>query len=74
MASCSYRDMEKVCKALGLKNRGYIWKGTANGGYRRISLHTHAGGRNIDTGLFHAYVKDLGFESVDEFFRFLDEI
>lgn len=74
MATCSFSDMERVCKALGLSNKGYVWKGTANGGYRRISLHKHSGGRSIPTGTFHAYIKDLGFENVEEFNRFKDEI
>lgn len=74
IATCSYGQLEKICKALGLKNKGYVWKGTSNGKYIRVSIHTHSKGRSIPTGLFHRYLKDLGFDSVEEFNDFLKEL
>lgn len=46
----------------------------ANGGYRKVVIHLHSEGRDIATGTFHKYVKDLGFTSEDDFRRFLDSI
>lgn len=75
---CSYRDLENVCRALGLscKNtkKGILWYGTVNGKYIRISIHIHQQGKDIPTELFRRYVKDLDFDSVDEFMKFLNEI
>ena len=37
----------------------------------RISIHVHAEGRNIATGTFRNYVKDLKFKNEEEFFNYL---
>lgn len=78
MATSSFRDLVLVCEALGLKRKdtknGEIYKGYANSRYCRISIHAHAMGRNIATGTFARYVKDLGFESEEAFKRFLNSL
>lgn len=75
MATCSFRDLEAVCIALGLKAEqitdGVIYKGFANGKFCRIVLHIHARGRDIATGTFVRYVKDLGFKNANEFFDYM---
>jgi hypothetical protein len=67
MATSSFRDLEMVCEALGLKvkgtKKGVIYTGTANGKYCRISIHLHSKGKDIPSGTYQSYVKDLGFES-----------
>lgn len=56
MATVSYRDLIKVCEALGLEfkhtKKRAIYKGIANSQLRRISIHAHAGGRDIPDGIF----------------------
>ena len=75
MPTSSFRDLIKVCESLGLTckatTNGLIYTGMANGKYCRISIHKHAGGRDIPTGTFFQYVKDLGFQSINEFIEYL---
>lgn len=80
----SFRDLESVCKALGLVEKqtksGVIWSGiiksnySNNGKFSRLSLHIHQQGKDISTGLFRSYVKELHFENTEEFFNFLRKI
>lgn len=78
IAICNYRELEKVCGALGLSckqtKKGVIWHGTLKGDYVRISIHIHQRGKDIPTGLFRSYVRDLKFENVDDFLAFSREI
>lgn len=75
MGTCSFRVFIKVCKKLGLQrgkmgNR-FVWEGIdPKGQYRQVSIQVHAEGRDIPSGTFNKMVKDLGFESEEEFFRF----
>lgn len=75
MATSTFKHLISVCEALGLKCREtktcLIYEGTANGAYRKIVIHLHSTGRDIATGTFHRYVKDLGFNSEEEFRKFL---
>ncbi len=75
VATDTFRNLEKVCLSLGLAKKacknGLIYSGIGyNGEYSKIIIHKHAGGRNIPTGLFNRYVKDLGFQSTDDYFNF----
>lgn len=76
MATCKFKHLISVCEALGLTCRRtkicLIYEGMANGGYRKIVIHLHAEGRDIASGTFHGYVKDLGFNSEDDFRKFLN--
>ena len=78
MATAKYRHLISVCVALGLRRRETkictIFEGMANGGYRKIIVHMHAQGRDIPTGTFHNYIKDLGFSNEDDFQKFLNSI
>ena len=78
MATVKFRHLISVCEALDLKSKEtkscLIFEGTANGQYRKVVIHLHSEGRDIATGTFHKYVKDLGFTSEDDFRRFLDSI
>lgn len=51
-----------------------IYEGIVKGENRKVVIHLHAQGRDIATGTFHKYVKDLGFSSEDELRKFLDNI
>lgn len=51
-----------------------MWKGTISGEYVRISIHIHQQGKDIPTGLFRQYIRDLKFDNNDEFFKYLKEI
>lgn len=76
MPTCSFRDLSLVCKALGLEScrgkKGLIWKGMGlNGQMVSISIHEHAGGRDVPDGTFLKYIKDLGFSNKHEFYDYL---
>lgn len=74
----TYRELELVCKAKGLKckagTNGNIWKGILNGVYVKIAIHKHSGGRDIPTGLFNTYIKQLGFNSTQGYRDFLNNL
>lgn len=77
MGTCSFRVFVKVCKKMGLEKREtgsrFVWEGIdKNGNYRQVSVHVHAEGRDIPNGTFNKMVKDLGFKSEEEFFKFYD--
>jgi len=77
MGTCSFRDFEEVCRRLGLlcrvTGKGYIWEGIDQAGnLLRVSIHKHAGGRDIPAGTFHSMVKELGFANEQEFYRLLN--
>jgi hypothetical protein len=71
--TCSYRNLERVLKALGMQpkvvKKGRLWKGYIGREYVRIIIHDKAGGRDIPDGTFQSYVKRLGFKSKDDFFQ-----
>ena len=75
IASCSFRQLIKVCEGLNLQckngKKGLIYYGLIDGEMVRISIHVHAEGRNIATGTFRNYVKDLKFKNEEEFFNYL---
>lgn len=75
MAISTFKELILVCEALGFEKYNgkncIIYKGMANGKYCRIVIHPHAQGRDIATGLFHRYVKDLGFSNENDYFDFL---
>lgn len=74
----TYSDLDKVCKALGLKQKptksGYLWRGLINSNMVRISVHKHSEGRDIPNGTMRTYVKQLGFKSEKEYFDYLRTI
>ena len=78
MAISNYKDLVKVCVSLGLKKtetkKGVIYKGNANNKYCRISIHIHSLGRDMSTGIYNQYIKDLGFVSDEAFKKYLDSI
>jgi hypothetical protein len=78
MGTCSFKDMQEVCKRLGLtccpKKKGELWKGIdANGNLLIIVLHIHAEGRDIPSGTFHQMVIALAFKDEQDFKNFLDD-
>lgn len=79
MATSSFKDFEKVCKALGLNARegknSTTYTGTGyDGSLVRTSVHTHAAGRDIPTGTFRKCIKDIGFKNTDEYYEFLAKL
>lgn len=81
MPSCSFRDLERVCKALGLESapakKGTVWSGISpltNAPIAPICIHTHAGERDVPTGTLRKYVKELGFKSLQEYTEFLSQL
>ncbi len=77
MATCKFSNLITLCRKLGLEEKkaksGIIFTGMINGKMVRICVHQHAGGRDIPTGTFRTYVKDLGFKNVDEFLKALKD-
>lgn len=73
-----YSDLDKVCSSLGLQmkkcKKGHMWKGFVNGQYVRIVIHDNCNGADIPNGLFRKYVKELGFNSPDDYFDFLQDL
>ena len=51
-----------------------LWKGFVKGEFVRIMIHKHSGGKDVPTGTFNCYVKELGFSTVQEYNEFLDSI
>lgn len=51
-----------------------MWKGFVNGQYVRIVIHDNYNGADIPNGLFRKYVKELGFNSPDDYFDFLQDL
>lgn len=81
MPSCNFRDFEKVCAALGLESRmakyGTVWTGISpltRVPINPISIHKHAGGRDIPGGTLQKYIKELGFGSFEEFREYLNRL
>ena len=74
----TYRELEKVCKALGLtpeqKKKGVLWSGMANGKYTRVVIHKHCEGRDLKNGILNGYVKELGFKNEQEYYDYLKNI
>ena len=74
----TFRELEKVCKALGLtleqKKNGVLWSGMANGKFARIIIHKHCEGRDLKNGIINGYVKELGFKNDQEYYNYLREI
>lgn len=78
MPTCSFRDLERVCAALGLESRkakhGTLWKGISpltQAPIDPISVHEHAAGRDVPDGTLRKYLKELGFKSFKEFRDYL---
>lgn len=73
MPTCSFRELAKVCKALGLSSvqgkKEVVWKGISplNNQPVTFCIHEHAGGRDIAIGSFNSYLKQLGFKNYEEF-------
>ena len=80
MPTCSFRDLAAVCKALGLTlsigKKGVVWKGISPINKKPVNfcIHEHAGGRDLPTGTFNSYIKQLGFKNYDEFKEYLGKI
>lgn len=79
MAACSFRDLEKVCAALGLESRngknGTIWRGISpltHAPINPIGIHKHARGRDIPDGTLRKHIHELGFKSSEEFRDYLN--
>ncbi len=74
----SFANLIKVCKAKGLEmtktKKGEMWKGFIDGNYVRISIHAHAGGRDVATGTFNTALKDLGFKNAQEYNDYLNTL
>lgn len=73
--TATFRHLEQVCRALGLKckeiKKGRLWTGIIDGQLVRIPIHPHCDGRDIATGTFNKYVKNLGFSSAEDFWDYL---
>lgn len=80
MPTSSFRDLKKVCQALGLepiqKKNGVSWEGISsrNHQYVQIVIHEHAGGRDIPTGTLRKYLHDLGFKDFNDYLGYLKQI
>lgn len=81
MPTCSFRDLARVCKALGLEQRrsrkGTVWSGISllsDAPINPISIHARAGGRDIPDGTLRKYVKELGFKSLQQFRDYLNSL
>ena len=81
MPTCSFRDLARVCAALGLESRkarnGTLWKGISpltNAPIDPICLHEHTGGRDVPDGTLRKYLKELGFKSFEEFRDYLNRL
>lgn len=78
MPVSTFRDLIRVCEALGLQAKkirsGILYTGTANGKFCTVAIHKHAKGRDIPTGTFLRYVKDLGFKNADEYISFIKKL
>jgi len=78
LSTSSFRDLNKVCKALGLKQKkskkGLLWIGYSpiNKRYVRIAIHQHAEGRDLASGTFQSSLKQLGFSNTEEYKEFLN--
>ena len=74
----TYRELEKLCKALGLipeqKKKGVLWSGMANGKYARVVIRKHCEGRDLKNGILNGYVKELGFKNEQEYYDYLKNI
>lgn len=74
----TFKHLEMVCNALGLQckttKKGRLWTGVINGQLVRIAVHPHCEGRDIASGTFNKYVKQLGFKSEAEFIDYLSNI
>ncbi|MHB1392857.1 MAG: hypothetical protein ACYCYE_07240 [Clostridia bacterium] len=74
----SFRQLEIVCKALGLQckqtKKGRLWTGVINGSLVRIAVHPHVEGDDVASGTFNKYVKQLGFKSEKGYFDFLNKL
>ncbi len=74
----SFRDLERVCKALGLKGvpktNGILWKGFVKGKFARIMINKNSGGKDVPTGTFNCYLKELGFSTAQEYNNYLNSI
>ena len=78
MPTCSFRDLERVCAALGLESqkakKGTVWTGISpltHAPSNPIGIHQRAGGGDIPGGTLRKYIKELGFKSYEEFREYL---
>lgn len=81
MPTCSFRDLERVCAALGLECRqakkGTVWKGVSpftGAPIAPISIHDHAGGKDVPDGTLGKYIKELGFKNIEQFRDYLNRL
>jgi len=79
MPTYSYRDLARVCAALGLQRKstktGEAWLGVSSLSRRPVFLviHQHAAARDVPAGLFVKYVSGLGFLDPHEFRMYLKD-
>lgn len=79
MPTSSFRQLEAVCRALGLekkkKKKGVVYFGISPLNHQLVTLviHIHAKGRDVADGLMMDYVKRLGFKSFEQFNRYYKE-
>lgn len=80
MPTGSFRDLSRICQALGLepvqKKKGTGWEGISpfNHQFVQIVIHEYAGGRDIPTGTLQKYIRDLGFKDFDDYLGYLNRI
>jgi len=78
VGTCSFKEIEEVCKRLGLtrypKKKGIEWKGMdANGKLLSVIMHMHSGGRDIADGTFYSMIRGLDFKNEQDFKDFLSD-
>ncbi len=78
MPGFSFKELEIVCRRLGLLRRetvkGIIWEGfDINGNYLYISVHMHAKGRDIPKGTLNQIIKRLRFKNEHDFLDFIND-
>lgn len=70
-------DIRKIFEALGMRKRKgsniYIGRGP-DGVLRRSALHSHGDGMPIKAGTAKAIAKQLGFNTVEEMYEFLQKL
>lgn len=81
MPACSFRDLGRVCAALGLESRqskkGTVWTGVSpftNAPIAPISIHAHASGKDVPDGTLGKYIKELWFKNIAKFRDYLNRL
>lgn len=74
----TFGDIEKICRALNMqpaKKGSQIWRGIGPDGlFRQTRIDSHGPGRLVASGTAKAMARQLGFASVEDMYRFLQQL